>query len=981
MASAVSKQQKQKKKGPTTNPFEDDTDPSEEQQHVLQHDPPRRRGGDVLPSASSTLSIDNQSSSVGLNRLASSPTTSFSRNPFDGGGPPPVRAPRDNDADSYYDEDDATHYTGGSSGSVGVVAASGSAGTAGGGAGGGSRLAAGRHTSAAPAEASWQYLGDLPYRRIPIYTNVVWHRNNNEGDSNSSEGGGAMNKGGITNTNERMMVDGLSCVPSAALSSSTHRLSQWEVRQLVATTTRTIVAGCPHGGPIATVTVPAAASKSASTSSPAATLWTTSDIKIMTNSGTELSRIKFPPPPLDSQDLSAARSAPPPHQYVPSDLVTLGFTSRTLLVVVLRDATVLVYNVQGHLVLPPFALVLPPLPTNDSDRPTTGDMAPHVVQAAVYENGVAVLMSNQVSAIAELLDDRDSGAGRGGGGPADPVRAYVRSAASSARLVTATTGSSAAAMSGASLYDAHCSALVTVLPTLAHSRLHHCTYVALCVLPGIRTSSGHPEVLVSTSDNSVVVVNVATLDVTDVNCRTRLASPIVQMSVAPNGRFLAAFTESQMLTVVSTTFETKVLDFDTSEGSAAPPTQLCWCGEDCVMLHWKNLGVLLIGPYGDWVRCAYNEMYSQLYLLPDMDGCRVVTESAVELLQRVPPTTANLLRIGSIEPSAMLLDASDAFFFHHRASSSSKANANAKDRGRHPSDDDDAHPQSVPAASSYVSAEEAAAAIVKTGMLNEAIEACTEAACREFDIVTQKRLLRAASYGMHFGYKNPGDERRLIMGGPGILRGDADDDFDATLLPSPTSAKFVRAARKLRVLNALRHPRVGFVLTSAQYDAITPAGVIARLVENFSRPALAVAVARYLNLPKSVQLYARAAQASALVATLSSSTRSGKPLSDSEIAEAAIRVINNEDGATAMASPTATHSASAALSMAGNYRGGYATVAMAANRVGRKGVANLLLMLETSVSDKVPALISTGAYADAIAVATAARCVSNPSGS
>lgn len=934
MSSAVSKNKKMVHPTTTTNPFEVDTG----------GDRHRHASEDVLPSSSSsTLSIGNQSSSVGLNRLASSATTTtFSRNPFDGGGP--VR--NNNENYDHDDDENATSYTGGS-GSV-VANSTGSVPAA-----GGAARSAGQPP--APAEASWQYLGDLPYRRIPIYSNVVWHRNSS--DSENTEGG-PKREG-----TEKMMVDGLSCVPSAALSSATHRMSQWEVRQLVATTTRTLVAGCPHGGPIATITIPAStASKASSSSSSPSTLWTTSDIKIMTNSGMDLSRIAFPPSLSDVSDdpqrpRSSSTQSP---QYLPSDLVTMGFTNRTLLVLVLRDATILVYNVQGQLVLPPFAMVLPP-PVSDSDRPQPGDTLAaqsHVVQASIYEGGVAVLLSNQVSAIAELLDDRD--------GPANHVQSYVRTAASSARLVTA----AGASTSGMSLYDMHCSALVTILPTLAHSRLHHCTYVALCVLPGIRTATGHPEVLVSTSDNSVVVVNVSTLDVTDVNCRTRLASPIVQMSVAPNGRFLAAFTESQMLTVVSTTFETKVLDFDTSEGSTAPPTQLCWCGEDCVMLHWKNLGVLLIGPYGDWVRCAYNEMYSQLYLLPDMDGCRVVTESAVELLQRVPPTTANLLRIGSIEPSAMLLDASDAFFFHHQASS-------AKDRGHHPHSDDD-DPHSVPAASSYVSAEEAAAAIVKTGMLNEAIEACTEAACREFDIVTQKRLLRAASYGMHFGYKNPGDERRLIMGGPGMLRADADGDFDATLLPSPTSVKFVQSARKLRVLNALRHPRVGFVLTSAQYDAITPAGVIARLVENFSRPALAVAIARYLNLPKSVQLYARAAQASALVATLSSSTRSGKPLSDSEIAEAAIRVINNEDSDLAMAFPIAKTSVSAALSAAGNYRGGYATVAMAANRVGRKGVANLLLMLETSVSDKVPALISTGAYADAIAVATAARYVSNP---
>ena len=26
----------------------------------------------------------------------------------------------------------------------------------------------------APVEASWQYLGDLPYRRVPVYQNVRW---------------------------------------------------------------------------------------------------------------------------------------------------------------------------------------------------------------------------------------------------------------------------------------------------------------------------------------------------------------------------------------------------------------------------------------------------------------------------------------------------------------------------------------------------------------------------------------------------------------------------------------------------------------------------------------------------------------------------------------------------------------------------------------------------------------------------------------
>jgi hypothetical protein len=171
------------------------------------------------------------------------------------------------------------------------------------------------------------------------------------------------------------------------------------------------------------------------------------------------------------------------------------------------------------------------------------------------------------------------------------------------------------------------------------------------------------------------------------------------MRFAPNGRFLACFTQDSMLTVISTSFETKVLDFDTSEGSSAPPLDMQWCGEDSVVLHWKNMGVLMVGPYGDWLRFVY-EGSQQVHLLPEMDSCRVITDSSVELLQRVPPNTALLLRIGSIETSAMLLDAADAFTAGSPAS------------------------------------DEAARSILQTGQLHLAIEACVDAALKEFDIGT-----------------------------------------------------------------------------------------------------------------------------------------------------------------------------------------------------------------------------------------------------
>jgi hypothetical protein len=97
--------------------------------------------------------------------------------------------------------------------------------------------------------------------------------------------------------------------------------------------------------------------------------------------------------------------------------------------------------------------------------------------------------------------------------------------------------------------------------------------------------------------------------------------------------------------------------------------------------------------------------------------------------------------------------------------------------------------------------------------------------------------------------------------------------------------KFVAAARKLRILNALRNPNVGFVLTASEFDSITPTGLLARLIA-MKRPALATAISKHISLPKSVQLHSRASKAAALVAS-----NSKRQLSDAEIADAAIRII------------------------------------------------------------------------------------------
>lgn len=44
----------------------------------------------------------------------------------------------------------------------------------------------------------------------------------------------------------------------------------------------------------------------------------------------------------------------------------------------------------------------------------------------------------------------------------------------------------------------------------------------------------------------------------------------------------------------------QVMAFDTS--AQEPPQQMVWCGQDCVLLHWHGLGVLMVGPGGDWAK-------------------------------------------------------------------------------------------------------------------------------------------------------------------------------------------------------------------------------------------------------------------------------------------------------------------------------------------------------------------------------------------
>ncbi|XP_030369960.1 vacuolar protein sorting-associated protein 16 homolog [Scaptodrosophila lebanonensis] len=100
-----------------------------------------------------------------------------------------------------------------------------------------------------------------------------------------------------------------------------------------------------------------------------------------------------------------------------------------------------------------------------------------------------------------------------------------------------------------------------------------------------------------------------------------------------------------------------------------------------------------------------------------------------------------------------------------------------------------------------------------------AVNECIAAAAHEFCTETQKSLLRTAYFGKGF-------------------------------IPSHNPDEYIRILRILRVLNALRHPKIAMPLTYKQFSYLKPEVVLSRLVFR-KHYAIAIQVAKHLKLPES----------------------------------------------------------------------------------------------------------------------------------
>ncbi|XP_033732936.1 vacuolar protein sorting-associated protein 16 homolog [Pecten maximus] len=247
----------------------------------------------------------------------------------------------------------------------------------------------------------------------------------------------------------------------------------------------------------------------------------------------------------------------------------------------------------------------------------------------------------------------------------------------------------------------------------------------------------------------------------------------IQMALSFNNKFLALYTDTGVILICSSDLQKVYCEFNTKTETC--PRQLMWCGIGAVVALWGTL-MVVVGPQKDWIRYNFE---SPVHLVQEMDGTRIIGNYQHEFLHKVPEVTEHIFKIGSMEPGAMLYEASREF---HKGSQK---------------------------ADEYIR-------MIKD-KLEVAVNQCIEAAGFEIETDKQKALLRAATFGKCF-------------------------------LTDYSPETFVNMCQMLRVINQVRHHKIGIPITYTQLEHLSMAVMIDRLVLR-KMFHLAIKICQYLKIP------------------------------------------------------------------------------------------------------------------------------------
>lgn len=213
--------------------------------------------------------------------------------------------------------------------------------------------------------------------------------------------------------------------------------------------------------------------------------------------------------------------------------------------------------------------------------------------------------------------------------------------------------------------------------------------------------------------------------------------PFTKIAALASGAFVALFNSVDLKIYVSNKeFNRELLVYDTLNESSEP-YMMEWAGDDAIILSLRE-EIKLIGPQQTSISFFYDIIDDQdfdlswghdtsgdqKFTIPiiktEKDGLKIITDTKVEFLARVPKCSIDLLSVGSSHPLLILLDCVDKL--QHQ---SSKADTNI----------------------AFLKLENA---------LDTAIAGCLDAALDEFSPVWQKKILKAVLFGKLYedGYFN-----------------------------------------------------------------------------------------------------------------------------------------------------------------------------------------------------------------------------------
>lgn len=185
------------------------------------------------------------------------------------------------------------------------------------------------------------------------------------------------------------------------------------------------------------------------------------------------------------------------------------------------------------------------------------------------------------------------------------------------------------------------------------------------------------------------------------------------MSVSFNNRHIAMCSNTGVIWMGTSDLRTKYCEFKT--GRTELPRQIEWCVDadnplkaEAIVVTYPSI-LLIVGINGDSNIYTYDPA---IFLIPEMDGVRVLTNGYHEFIQKVPKCVSNIFGISISEPSSFLFESHRKFC-----------------ERSHQSDE-------------YL--------CLILDKIEIAVSECIEAAGFEFDTETQKSLIRAAHFGKGF---------------------------------------------------------------------------------------------------------------------------------------------------------------------------------------------------------------------------------------